>query len=84
MKLRSGLLAGIVLVVIIGASSCTREYICQCEIAYSGQPGLPDTLINEYKLTNTQEKARQICEEGSSEHYSEQDGITTIETCRLY
>jgi hypothetical protein len=83
MKLRSGLLVGIAFIFIFCTSSCTREYICQCEIAYSGRPGLPDTLINEYKLTNTQKKAQQICEEGSGEHESE-EGITTIETCKLY
>lgn len=84
MKLSTGLLTGIVSILLIGASSCTREYICQCEIAYSGRPDLPDTLINEYKLTNTQEKARKLCEDGSGEYYSETDGVKTVETCRLY
>lgn len=82
MKLRSGLLTGLVLLLIVGASSCTKDFICQCEIAYSGAPNLPDTLVNEYKLTNTQKKAQQICEEGSSE--SESEGIKTVETCKLY
>lgn len=82
MKLRSGLLTGLVLLLIVGASSCTKDFICQCEIAYSGAPGLPDTLINEYELTDTKKNAQQACEEGSSE--SEEDGIKTVETCKLY
>lgn len=82
MKLRPGLLTGLVLILIIGTTSCTRDFICECEIAYTGQPGLPDTLINEYKLTNTKKEAKRVCEEGSSE--TKEDGITTIETCKLY
>lgn len=82
MKLRSGLLAGFIFICILGTTSCTKDFICQCEVAYSGQPGLPDTLINEYKLTNTKKKAQQICEEGSSENT--EGGITTVETCKLY
>lgn len=82
MKLRSGLLIGFVSIFILGATSCTQDFICQCEIAYSGEPGLPDTLINEYKLTNTKKEAQRICEEGTNE--SEEDGIKTVETCALY
>ncbi|MCB0697352.1 MAG: hypothetical protein KDC07_08305 [Chitinophagaceae bacterium] len=82
MKLRSVLLAGFVSFVIFGTTSCTQDYICQCEIAYSGQPGLPDTLINEYPLTDTKKNAQQICEEGSGEY--EKEGIKTVETCALY
>jgi len=82
MKLRSGLLAGFIFIFILGTTSCTQDFICQCEVAYSGQPGLPDTLINEYKLTNSKKKAKQICEEGSSENT--ESGITTVETCKLY
>lgn len=82
MKLRFGLLSGMALVFILGATSCTKDYICQCSIAYSGQPQLPDTLVNEYKLTDTKKKAKELCEQGSSE--SKEEGITTVETCRLY
>lgn len=82
MKLSSGLLTGFIFVLFLGATSCTQDFICECEIAYSGQPGLPDTLINEYTLTNTKKEAQRICEEGSSE--SEEGGIKTVETCKLY
>lgn len=82
MKLRSGLLTGFALLLIVGASSCTKDFICQCEIAYSGRPGLPDTLYNEYKLTDTKKGAQKICEAGSSESVDE--GIKTVETCKLY
>ena len=82
MKLRSGLITGLAFIMVVTASSCTKEFICECEITYSGQPGLPDTLINEYKLSNTEKKAKEICEKGSSQ--TTEEGITTIETCKLY
>lgn len=82
MKLGSGLFASIALLFIIGFSSCTQDFICECELAYSGRPGLPDTLYNTYNLTNTPKEAKKICEEGSSE--STEDGIKTVETCKLY
>lgn len=82
MKLRSWLLPALAIIIVAGTSSCTQNFICQCEIAYSGQPGLPDTLINEYELSNTKKKAQEICESGSSEN--EEEGILTVETCKLY
>lgn len=82
MKLRSGLLSVFAFLLLLGATSCTKDFICECEIVYSGQPGLPDTLINEYKITNTKKEAQSICEEGSSENM--EDGIKTVETCKLY
>lgn len=82
MKLRSGLLAAIVFFVIIGSTSCVKEFICECEIVYSGEPGLPDTLINQYKVADTKKKAKQKCEAASSEN--EKDGIKAVETCKLY
>lgn len=82
MKLRTGLLVAIASVFIFGLSSCTRDYICQCEIAYSGKPGLPDTLVTEYTLTDTKKNAESLCKENSNE--STEDGITTVETCGLY
>ena len=82
MKLRPGLLIALVFVSATVLSSCSREYICVCEVAYSGKPGLPDTAYNEYKLRNTQNKAKQECENNSSE--KEDDGIKMVETCALY
>lgn len=82
MKLSTRLFTGLALMTILITTSCTRDFICQCEIAYSGRPGLPDTLINEYKLTDTEKKAKKICEEGSTS--SEEEGITTVETCKLF
>lgn len=84
MKLRSVLLAGFVSIFILGATSCTQDFICQCEIAYTGQPGLPDTLVNEYELTDTKKNAKALCEAGSSEHVDPREGIKTVETCKLY
>lgn len=82
MKLRPGLLIAIAFTSLFALSSCTRDYICQCEIAYSGKPNLPDTVINEYEITDTKKNAQSLCEQNSSE--TEVDGIITVETCELY
>ena len=82
MKLRPVLILAASFLILTGASSCRHEYICQCEISYSGQPGLPDTLLREYNITDTKKKAQQLCEENSSD--TEMDGIRTIEDCQLY
>lgn len=64
------------------ASSCTREYKCQCNISYSGQPGLPDTVLKEYTVRDTKDKAKSLCEGNSAT--SESNGIKTVEDCKIY
>lgn len=63
-------------------TSCTREYTCQCTISYSGQPGLPDPEMHEYKVKDTKKNAEAKCE-GNSET-SEINGIKTVEDCKLW
>ncbi|MBL7683404.1 MAG: hypothetical protein JNK00_08575 [Flavipsychrobacter sp.] len=82
MKFRTGTLLALAILITLGLGSCKREYICQCTIAYSGQAGLPDTLVKEYKVSNTKTKAKSVCEENSST--TEKDGIKAVETCKLY
>ena len=82
MKMRSGLLIATLFITMIGLSSCTREYICECQISFTGQPGLPDTITQEYPLRDTKKKAKSVCEGQSS--VKEADGITTTENCYLY
>lgn len=82
MKLRPVLFIASFFVTMAIFSSCTREYICQCEISYSGKPGLPDTLINQYTIEDTKKNAENLCIENSSE--SEEGGIKTVENCYLY
>jgi hypothetical protein len=82
MKLRPGLLLATALLILTATSSCRHDYICQCEISYSGSPGLPDTLIREYDITDTKKKAQKLCEQNSSD--TENGGIRTIENCYLY
>lgn len=67
---------------VIGASSCTQEYTCQCTISYSGAPGLPDTTVNEYPVRDTKKKAKSICE-GKSATF-EKDNVKTVESCVLF
>lgn len=70
------------LIAVFSFSSCVRSYTCQCEISYSGQPGLPDTTIKEYPVKDTKKKAESLCE--SNSQTSTKDGITTVENCHLY
>lgn len=82
MKLRFSQVVAIAFVVMVGFSSCTREYTCQCVIKYTGQPGLPDSVIREYPVKDTKKKAQSVCE-GNSGTYQTGD-ITTTETCKLW
>lgn len=82
MKLRLGTLLTIALLSMVFLSSCYHEYFCQCEISYSGQPGLPDTVVKEYNIRDTKDKAKSLCEQNSGE--KEKDGIKSVENCHLY
>lgn len=82
MSLRTLLLLAIAGITLITTSSCVREYTCQCQIVYSGQPGLPDTLIREYPVKDTKKKAKSACEANSTT--SDNNGIHTEEDCHLF
>ncbi len=62
--------------------SCTKEFVCKCTIIYTGQPGLPDTLVREYPVRDTKKKAKAVCEENSEN--AELNGIKSSESCHLY
>ena len=81
MKLRSTLILA-TLLLCFGATSCVKDYTCQCEISYSGKPGLPDTLLKEYKIRDSKKNAESLCEGNSAN--SEDNGIKTVEDCSLY
>jgi hypothetical protein len=81
MKLLNTLILSAAIMTIIGASSCTKEYTCQCTIKYSGIPGLPDSTINEYQVRDTKSKAKTICEGNSAKF--DKDNVNTQETCNL-
>lgn len=82
MKLRPGLVVAAAFFTIACMSSYIRSYTCECEITYSGQPGLPDTITREYSVKDTKKKAESVCKGNSST--SENNGIKTIEDCHLY
>ncbi len=82
MKFRPFLLPLLVLAVISTTSSCVKNYICRCEITYSGVPGLPDTTVHEYDISDTRSKAQSKCEANS--YTKEYNYIKTVETCVLY
>ncbi|MEY4291756.1 MAG: hypothetical protein RL624_569 [Bacteroidota bacterium] len=72
----------LVLFLLFSMSACTRTYICQCKISYKGQPGLPDTTINEYDIKDSKENAKNLCE-GNSGKYNN-NGISSVEDCKLF
>lgn len=82
MKLRAFILPVLALAVISSSTSCVKKYICHCEITYSGIPGLPDTAIHEYDISDTKSKAKSKCEAQSYE--KEYNYVKTKETCTLY
>lgn len=67
---------------IVGASSCTKEYTCQCLIKYSGVAGMPDSTVNEYQIRDTKKNAKSICESNSATF--EKDNVKTEEICKLF
>ncbi len=83
MKRRAALLS-LVLLSLLGATSCVREYSCQCRIRYTGQPGLPDSTMREYPIRDTKDKAKDLCAANSYETTDSKSGITTKESCALY
>ena len=73
----------IILSVILLASSCTQEYVCQCAIKYTGNPpGLPDSSIVEFKIKDKKKDAIKNCEANSTTFTKA--GITLEEKCRIY
>ncbi len=82
MKLRPGTLLVAALFIMACTTSCRREYICHCDIVYSGQPGLPDSMQREYFITDSKKKAQSLCEANSSTN--EKQTIKSVETCKLY
>ncbi len=82
MQLRTTLLLAAAGVTMLMSSSCVRDYTCQCQIVYSGSPGLPDTVVHEYPVRDSKKKAKSICEQNSTT--SDNNGIHTNEDCHLY
>jgi len=82
MKLRPSLLLAVSFILMVGMSSCVRNYICHCTIKYSGQPGLPDSVIQEYNIKDTKSKAKTECAANSATY--DNNGIHTEENCYLY
>jgi len=82
MKFRPFVLVAMAVIGMVTMGSCTKNYTCQCVISYSGQPGLPDTVVNNYNIKDTKSGAKSKCS-GNSATYS-QNGINTVENCYLY
>ena len=78
----TSLLIAVSALVLLFATSCTREYVCQCKMTYTGQPGLPEGQVREYSITDTKKKARSACQESSRTY--DNGNIHTVEDCDLF
>ena len=73
----------ILIAFVITISSCTKEYICQCVVKYSGNPpALPDSSVFEFAIKDKKKEAAKKCEANSVS--LTQDNITMDEKCQLY
>lgn len=73
----------ILFVFVVSFSACTQEYICQCEIEYTGNvPGLPEPVTQEFFIKDKHDEAASKCEANSVSITA--DGITMEERCQLF
>ena len=82
MKFRSSILLIMALTGIVLMSSCVQKYSCHCVIKYTGAPGLPDSTMQEYEITDSKSGATSKCKSESYTH--DANGIHTVETCVIY
>ncbi len=82
MKFRLSIILVMAFAGIIAMSSCVKKYTCQCVIKYSGMPGLPDSSVQEYSITDKKSGADAACKAESFTH--DANGIHTVETCILF
>lgn len=69
-------------IILTSFSSCYRTYTCQCEISYTGKPGLPETFTKDYEIQDAKKTAKSTCEASSKTTVTE--GIITTERCYIY
>jgi len=61
------LLPLILIAFVVTLSSCTKEYICQCVVKYSGNPpALPDSTVFEFAIKDKKKEAAKKCEANST------------------
>jgi len=82
MKLRNSVLLTLAILSVFSMTSCVKKYTCSCLIKYTGAPGVPDSVVNEYDIINNKKAAASVCKNESFE--KEVDGIKVVETCKLY
>jgi len=68
--------------ILLFATSCVREYSCQCKMTYTGAPGLPEGEVRSYQIKDTQKKAKDKCTSSSKTY--DANGIHTVENCELF
>lgn len=72
-----------IFIALLGFTSCTQEYICQCTVSYEGtQPGLPEPEVQEFGIKDKHDIAEKKCSDNST--VIKTNGITMREECQLY
>ena len=82
MKFRTTILLVLAIASTVAMASCTKNYTCHCEIKYSGSPGLPDSTVQEYSITDSKSGATSKCKAESDSVTN--NGITSVEKCYIY
>ncbi len=67
---------------LFATTSCNKKYTCRCTLNYTGMPGIPDSVVKEYEITDTKSAAEDKCKKESGTYVN--NGITTTESCDLY
>ena len=84
----SFILAFLAIAAIACTSSCVKTYTCHCTIVYTGNPGLPDTTVQEYTIKDTKAVAANKCLNASGSYSNtgnpENGTINTTENCYIY
>jgi len=66
----------------LSQSSCTRKYVCHCDIKYNGAPGMPKNVVREYDIQDTKDNAKSACE-GETKAFNN-NNINSLDSCYLY
>jgi len=82
MKFRLHILSALAIAAIFTFCSCQKSYTCHCNITYGGAPGLPDSTVQTYTITDSKSNASSKCTKESGNYKN--NNITTVENCNLY
>jgi len=82
MKFSRSLLFALFILSVLSYTSCIKKYTCVCKIKYTGTPGLPDSSIKEFEITDSKSKAKTKCSNESGNYTYK--NINTVANCDIY